>query len=195
MSAWMVRILGLGGGARSGASGGARLAPWLVGALVIQRLGEVRFAKANERAAREAGAVEHGARHYPLFFVLHFAWLAGIVWESRRAGRPFSAGWLAAAVLMQPLRIATMRTLGEQWTTRVMIRPGVSRVDRGLYRWCKQPAYGAVTVDLMVTPLAVGAVRTAAAGSLANAALLGLLRLPAERRAEATRSLPQPGPC
>ncbi|MDQ8046746.1 MAG: isoprenylcysteine carboxylmethyltransferase family protein [Solirubrobacteraceae bacterium] len=167
---------------------GPRLAPWIAGALVVQRLGEVRFAKGNERAARERGAVEFGARHYPLFFVLHPAWLVGLVAESRAAGRRVSPGWLAAAILMQPLRVSTMRLLGPQWTTRVLITPGARRVDRGLYRWFKHPAYAAVTVELLATPLAVGARRTALGGSVANLALLGLLRLPAERRAEATRT-------
>jgi methyltransferase len=167
---------------------GGRLAPWIAAALVVQRLGEVRFAKGNERAARAAGAVEHGAGHYPLFFVLHPLWLLGLVVESRRAGRPVRFGWLALAALAQPVRISTMKLLGPQWTTRVLITPGAPRVTRGLYRFTRHPAYAAVTVELLATPLAVGARGTALGASVANAALLGLLRIPAEERAEQTRS-------
>src|SRR4051794_28963987 len=93
----------------------------IVGALIAQRLSEVRMAKANERAARAAGAVEHGARHYPLFFVLHPAWLVGMLVESNRADGRVRLGWLAVSLLAQPVRIATMRALGPQWTTRVLI--------------------------------------------------------------------------
>ncbi|MBJ7472179.1 MAG: hypothetical protein JHD16_12810, partial [Solirubrobacteraceae bacterium] len=156
----------------------------LVAGLIVQRLGEVRFAKANERAAREAGAVEHGAGHYPLFFVLHPAWLAGLLWESRDQQKPVRLGWLAVALLAQPARVATMRALGPQWTTRILITPGAPRVTSGPYRWTRHPAYIAVTAELLATPLAVRAPRTALLGTVANALLLGLVRIPAEQRAE-----------
>lgn len=164
----------------------------IVAGLIAQRLGEVRFAKANERAARAAGAVEHGAGHYPLFFVLHPAWLAGLLWESRRETRPVRLGWLAVSLLAQPARIATMRALGPQWTTRILITPGAPRITTGLYRFTRHPAYATVTAELLATPLAVRAPRTALLGTIANALLLGLVRIPAENRAEATRTATTP---
>lgn len=160
----------------------------LAAALVVLRLGEIRFAKRNERTAREAGAVEFGARHYPLFFVLHPAWLAGILVESRGAEGRVRPGWLALAILAQPARLATMRALGPQWTTRVLITPGLPRVEAGPYRWIRHPAYAVVTAELLAAPLAVRADRTAGVASLANALLLGLVRIPAENRAELTRT-------
>jgi methyltransferase len=167
----------------------ARTAARLLAAgLVAQRLGEVRFAKENERAARAAGAVEHGARHYPAFFVLHPAWLLGLLWESRDQDRPVRPGWLVATVLAQPARVATMRALGQQWTTRILITPGLDRVKTGPYRWLRHPAYAVVTAELAAAPLAVRAPRTALAGTVANALLLGLIRIPAEARAERTRT-------
>lgn len=160
----------------------------LTAGLIAQRLGEVRFAKRNEQVARAAGAVEHGAGHYPLFFILHPAWLAGLLWESREESRPARLGWLALAILAQPARIATMRALGPQWTTRLLITPGLDRVTSGPYRFTRHPAYAVVTAELLAAPLAVRAPRTALLGSVANAALLGLVRIPAENRAEATRT-------
>jgi methyltransferase len=159
----------------------------LVAGFVLQRLAEVRLAKRNERAARAAGAVEHGATHYPAFFVLHPAWLVGMLVESADEERPPRWGWLAVALAMQPVRWATMRALGPQWTTRILITPGAPRIESGLYRFTNHPAYAAVTAELLAAPLALRAPRTAAAASLANAALLGLVRIPAEERAEATR--------
>jgi hypothetical protein len=48
----------------------------LVLLVLVQRLGEVAWARRNERRLRAAGADEVGARHYPLFFLLHGSWLA-----------------------------------------------------------------------------------------------------------------------
>lgn len=160
----------------------------LAAGLIVQRLGEVRYAKGNERAARAAGAVEHGARHYPAFFVLHPAWLAGLLWESRAADRPVQLPWLLLTLLAQPARIATMRALGPQWTTRILITPGAPRISTGPYRWFRHPAYAVVTAELVAAPLAVRAPRTAVLATIANVALLGLVRIPAETRAERTRT-------
>ena len=165
-----------------------RLARLLAAGLVAQRLSEVRFAKRNEQLARAAGAEEFGAAHYPAFWVLHPAWLVGLLVESRNDDRPPHLAWLALTLLAQPMRLATMRALGPQWTTRVLITPGLARVESGPYRFTRHPAYATVTAELLSTPLAVGAWRTALLGSLANAVLLGRFRIPAERRAEATRS-------
>ena len=163
----------------------------LVAGFVVQRLSEVRLAKRNEQAARDAGAVEHGAAHYPAFFVLHPTWLVCMLVESADEQRPPRWGWLALALAMQPVRWATMRTLGPQWTTRILITPGAPRIESGLYRLTNHPAYAAVTTELLAAPLGLRAPRTAAAATIANALLLGLVRIPAEQRAEATRTAPQ----
>ncbi|MBO9532193.1 MAG: hypothetical protein J7513_04370 [Solirubrobacteraceae bacterium] len=158
--------------------------------LILSRLAEVRLAKRNEVAAREAGAVEYGAGHYPAFFVLHPAWLAGFLAESGREARPVRLGWLLAGAAASPVRWATMRALGDQWTTRVLIRPDRAAVRTGLYRFTPHPAYAAVTLELLAVPMAVRAPRTALIASVANAVLLGVVRIPAEHRAELTRTPP-----
>ncbi|MEH3052825.1 MAG: isoprenylcysteine carboxylmethyltransferase family protein [Patulibacter minatonensis] len=164
-----------------------RAAQAVVAALVASRLSEVRLAERNERAARAAGAVEHSAGHYPAFFLLHPAWLVGMLAEPGERATPPRLGWLALAAAAQPVRWWTMRALGQQWTTRILITPGAERVTSGPYRLTPHPAYLAVTAELLAAPLAVRAPRTAIAASVANALLLGLVRIPAERRAEATR--------
>ena len=171
-----------------------RAAPLVVAGLIAQRLGEIRLAKANEAWARDQGAVEHGRGHYPAFFVLHPAWMLGMLLESRRSDAPLRPGWLALALLAQPARVATMRALGRQWTTRILIVPGAARVRSGPYRYTQHPAYAVVTAELLVTPLALRAPRTAVLATLANAALLGLLRIPAENRALAAYDRPPAQP-
>lgn len=159
------------------------LAPFLVLSLALQRVLELRVARANERWARGRGAREYGQEHYPLFFALHSSWLVCTLLEGRRSrGR---GNWLALAllVLAQPLRYWVIRTLGRYWNTRILIVPGGERVRRGPFRLLRHPNYAVVALEMAAAPLAVGAWRTALAYSVLNAALILLVRLPAEERA------------
>lgn len=159
------------------------LAPLIFGFLAVQRLLELRVARANERWAREHGAAEYGREHYPLFFVLHPAWMLGTLLEGRRPGGRVSWPALALFVLAQPLRYWVIRTLGRSWNTRILIVPGGERVTGGPFRFLRHPNYAVVALEMASAPLAVGAWRTALAFSVLNAALILLVRLPAEEQA------------
>ncbi|MVN86102.1 hypothetical protein GO986_04920 [Deinococcus sp. HMF7620] len=158
-------------------------APLLAGALVVQRLLELRVARANERWAQERGAVEYGREHYQLFFVLHPAWLLALLLEGRRNGGRVNGVALTLLLLAQPLRYWVIRALGRYWNTRILIVPGGERVTAGPFRYLKHPNYAVVALELAAAPLAVGAWRTALAFTLLNAALLLGIRIPAEERA------------
>ncbi|WP_424950904.1 isoprenylcysteine carboxyl methyltransferase family protein [Deinococcus sp.] len=160
-----------------------RFAPYLIAALVSQRLLELRVARRNEAWARSQGAHEYGRAHYPLFFVLHSGWLLGTLTEGRRRPGRVRWGWLALLLLAQPLRYWVIRTLGRQWNTRILIVPGAGRIAGGPFRYLSHPNYAVVALEMISAPLTVGAWRTALLGSLLNAALLRLIRIPAEERA------------
>jgi methyltransferase len=80
------------------------------------------------------------------------------------------------------LRYWTITTLGERWTTRVLVRPGVPLVTRGPYRWLRHPNYLAVVIEIAALPLVHGAWLTAVIFSVLNAALL-MVRIAAENEA------------
>lgn len=156
------------------------LTPYVVLGLSVQRLLEVRQARANERWARQNGATEYGQGHYWTFFVLHPAWLLSLLLEGR-ANRGRVNWWaLGLLLLLQPVRYWIIRTLGRYWNTKILIIPGGERVAAGPFKWIKHPNYTVVALELAAAPLAVGAWRTALAFSVLNAALLLLVRIPAE---------------
>jgi len=159
------------------------LAPLIFGFLTVQRLLELRVARANERWAREQGATEYGQEHYPLFFVLHPSWMLLTLLEGRRSWGRVNWAALALLVLAQPLRYWVIRTLGRSWNTKILIVPGGERVTGGPFRYLRHPNYAVVALEIAAAPLAVGAWRTALAYTVLNAALLLLIRLPAEERA------------
>jgi methyltransferase len=168
----------------------AGLVLWSVlGVVVVQRLTELRRARRNEGRARERGASEHGAGHYPAFFVLHVGWLVGWVSEAWLRGPSLSEAWLAWAAMFggaQVLRYWAILTLGPRWNTRILVFPGLEPIARGPYRWLRHPNYVAVALELCAVPMVFGAWITAAVFSILNAALLLGVRIPAEERALAT---------
>jgi methyltransferase len=161
---------------------------WAQGVALLvaaQRLGELVYARRNETRLRARGAVESGASHYPLFILLHGAWLLA-VFLLIPADRVPSWPLLALFLLLQAARVWVVATLGPYWTTRVLSLPGAPLVRRGPYRWVRHPNYLIVTAEIAVLPLAFGAWAIAIVFSLANALLL-YHRIGVEERALAER--------
>ena len=137
-----------------------------------QRLGELVLARRNTRRLLAAGAIEVGARHYPLIVGLHVAWLAGLwalAWD-----RTASLGWLGVYAVLQVLRAWTLASLGPRWTTRILILPGAPLVRRGPYRLFPHPNYAVVVGEIAVLPLVFGMPAYALVFSLLNAVVLWL---------------------
>lgn len=158
---------------------------WLVALVAVQRGAEVLYARRNERRLRAAGAVEVGARHYPLFIVLHVAWLVALWFGIPPDARPV---WplLGLFVVLQAGRIWVLASLGWLWTTRVLTVPGQPLVRRGPYRFLRHPNYLVVAGEIAVLPLAFGAWAIAVTFSLLNGLLL-LHRIRVEDAALASR--------
>lgn len=143
----------------------------MVALMVAQRLAELAFAAANTRRLLRQGAVEAGARHYPLFVVLHASWLAALLLTTDAATPP-SMPLLALLALVEVARAWVLASLGSFFTTRIITLPGAPLVRRGPYRFMAHPNYAVVVAEIALLPLAFGNWQVALAWSLANAALL-----------------------
>jgi methyltransferase len=166
------------------------IAQWSIAILfvtiVIQRLVELRVAKHNEAWARAQGAREYGADHYPLFFVLHTAWLIAWPLEAWMRGPGLDWGWpvwLVVFAIAQVLRFSAITALGRRWNTRILVIPGQPLVHGGPYRFIDHPNYVAVVLELAAVPLVFGAWYTALVIGVLNLLLLIGLRIPIESRA------------
>lgn len=139
--------------------------------VVVQRLGELWYAQRNTRALLARGATEVGRSHYPLFVILHAAWLLAIFlvlpWPA-----PVHAIPLAGYLVLEGLRLWTMLSLGPYWTTRIITLPNAPLVRRGPYRFVRHPNYLIVAGEIALLPLVFGEVWLAVVFSLLNAALL-----------------------
>jgi methyltransferase len=159
---------------------------WLVTFLIVQRLAELGLAQWNTARLRAGGGVEFGASHYPLMVALHAAWLLGL-WMLGH-GHPVDPLWLAVFILLQAGRLWVIVSLGQRWTTRVIVLPSASSVARGPYRWLRHPNYVVVVFEIAVVPLALGLPLFALVFSLANTTLLAY-RIRVENQALAWAAL------
>ena len=158
----------------------------LVAAVVVARGVELAVSERNRRWSMAQGGIESGAGHYPVMVLLHTGLLAGAVVEVLALDRPFLPwlGWpmLALLVASHGLRWWCISSLGRQWCTRIVVVPGRSAVTSGPYRFLRHPNYLAVVLEGIALPLVHTAWVTAAAFTVANAALLRV-RIAAEEQA------------
>jgi len=160
------------------------LALLLLGFVTLQRLGELVLARRNTARLLARGAYEVGANHYPLIVALHTAWLAGlwymVFW--RLPVVPLAWGWFGLFVLLQLLRVWVIATLGERWTTRIVVLPGAPLVTGGPYRFVSHPNYCVVAAEILVLPLVFGLLWYGLAFTVLNAAMM-FLRIRTEQAA------------
>lgn len=161
----------------------------LILALVTaQRLAELIVSRRHERALLARGAYEVGAGHYPLIVAVHAGWLAALWWLA--PGRPVLWPLVGLFVLLQAARLWVLATLGERWTTRIIVLPGAPLVARGPFRFVRHPNYLVVTAEIALLPLAFGLWQVALIFSLLNAAVL-TVRIRAEEKALDTAAGPR----
>jgi len=157
-----------------------------IGLIAVQRLWELEISKRNLRTLRLRGGAEAGAGHYPWMVALHTAFLISCVsevWLLDRPWRPL-VGLVSMIVLITALGLRwwALRTLGDRWTTRIVVVPGEHLVTSGPYRWLRHPNYIAVVLEIAAVPMIHCAWITAVVFSLANFVLLRV-RIGAEEAA------------
>jgi methyltransferase len=155
----------------------------ILGFVTLQRLLEMRLADSHSRKLLAQGGVEHGREHYPFIVALHAAWLAALWWWA--PGRPINLPLLVLFAVLQIGRVWVIRSLGNRWTTRIIVKPGAPLVRRGPYRFVNHPNYLIVAAEIAVLPLVFGLWQLAVLFSALNAIVL-TVRIRAENRALAS---------
>lgn len=130
-------------------------------------LAEARLSKANERSLLTRGARAIPGDLYSAVAVIYPAAILamGIEGVARAAGQTSSpedgpAWFLSGALLFaasKGLKYWAIRALGERWTFRVLVLPGVPLVTDGPYRYVAHPNYLAVVGELAGTAMMCGA--------------------------------------
>jgi methyltransferase len=159
---------------------------WVLALVMAQRLGELALASANTRRLLARGGREAGRGHYPLFVLLHASWLLAIALTVPPEREP-NRGLLLVFLVLQIARVWVVATLGPFWTTRVITVPDAPLVRRGPFRLVRHPNYWIVGAEILVLPLAFGAVWVGLVWTVLNALLIRH-RVSVEERALAPRA-------
>ena len=120
----------------------------------VQRLSELALNRINAARLLARGGVKVSEPWYPLVIALHLAWLGGLAWLAW--SRPMPLWWIAVFAVLQAARMWTVTSLGERWTTEIIVTPGEARLRRGPYRWLAHPNYVVVALEVALVPLALG---------------------------------------
>ncbi len=152
----------------------------ILGFVTAQRLVELPIAKANTKRLLAAGGYEVAPGHYPLILAVHAVWLAALWWLA--LGRPINLVLVGLFALVEVLRVWVLQSLGDRWTTRIIVVPRERLVARGPYRWISHPNYAVVCAEIALLPLVFGLWQVAILFSLLNAAVL-TIRIRAENQA------------
>ena len=156
------------------------LAAVILALVTLQRLGELVLARHNTAKLLARGAIEVGARHYPLLVSVHAAWLMALwIWGR---DQDVNLAALSVFVALQGLRLWILATLGARWSTRIIVLPGEPLVDSGPYRYLSHPNYAVVAGEIALLPIALHLPVLALVFTALNAAVLWI-RIRAEARA------------
>ena len=143
----------------------------VLGFVVVQRAAELWVAARNTRGLRAHGAIEIDASGYPWIVVMHAAWLASMFVLVPTDAAP-SWPLLGIFAALQLGRLWVIATLGRRWTTRIIVLPGAKLVQTGPYRYLRHPNSAIVVAEIVVLPLAFGAIAIALVFSAANFVLI-----------------------
>lgn len=148
--------------------GGLALA--LMGALLVQRLAELPLSRRNMRRSRALSGAPvdtrpAGGRSEALgdagLYALHGLFFVALPLEAGLRGwpDPLIPWWLGLTllVLTQAMRAWSIGSLGPSWRIPAVAFPGQPIVTRGPYAYVRHPNHAAVIVELLVTPLLLGA--------------------------------------
>ncbi len=147
----------------------------LLGLVAGERGAELAVSSRNARRLLARGGRETGQGLYRVMVVFHALFLP-VLGVGALASREPPSAWallaVAGALAAQGLRWWAVSTLGDRWSTRVIVVPGEAPVTGGPYRWLRHPNYLAVVLEMACLPLAWGMWRLAIVFSAGNAAIL-----------------------
>ena len=134
-----------------------------LGAVAGLMLVEARWSARHEVSLRRRGAIEAPDDVYRTMRWAYPACFVAMAAEGTRGGVLGTPWWLVGAATFlgaKALKYWAVSALGERWSFRVLVLPGVPPVTSGPYRFVRHPNYVAVVGELVGMALLTGAIAT-----------------------------------
>jgi methyltransferase len=154
---------------------------------MLLMLAELQVSMRHERMLRARGAVEPPDAVYSTMRWAYPAVFVAMAVEGMLFGpapRRVLVTGIAVFAMAKLVKLWAITTLGERWTYKVLVLPGVPLVTSGPYRFVRHPNYVGVVGELVGMALMTGA-RVAGPLALVFFSWLLMRRIQAEERAHA----------
>ena len=97
--------------------------------------------------------------------LFHVSWFIFLAWSLLRSDFKLEALNFSVGMIMfllgQCLRIWAIKTLGERWSTQILITPNLKAINHGPFKWFRHPNYLGVILEIFALPFALGLLKEA----------------------------------
>jgi len=141
--------------------------------VILLRMSELIYSRANEKWLVQNGAIEYGHRHYPFIVTLHILFFISMIVEYT-IKKPVSLTLflLIAYAFLVIIKAWVILTLGKFWNVKIYHIPNVPLIKNGIYSIFKHPNYMIVVIEIAIIPLIFQLYYTALLFSVLNAIML-----------------------
>jgi methyltransferase len=154
-------------------------------AAFVPMLFEAARSRRNEARLRARGAIEPADDVYRWMQVAYPGGFLAMAIESALRDQPPGVGAIGGVVIFvlgKGLKYAAIAALGDLWSFKVLVLPGVALVESGPYRWLRHPNYVGIAGELIGTALMAGSPITGAIAFVTFGGIM-LARIRVEERA------------
>ncbi|MCB9091230.1 MAG: hypothetical protein H6621_10680 [Halobacteriovoraceae bacterium] len=127
----------------------------------IQRIGELFWAKRNEKIILAEGGRIIDEKNYFMMVLLHTMWITILLllaYACREEKISSFNFWVGGSLFIagQFLRLSAILTLGKRWSTRIVILPNAPVVKKGIFNYVRHPNYLGVVLEIFALPFMGG---------------------------------------
>ena len=143
---------------------------------MLQRIYELRLSKNNEAQLIDKGAKIIPEKNYIFMVLLHSSWIVLLLYLAFYQPIMTSPLYFSIGLILfftgQALRILAIKTLGERWSTRIVVLPKAPVIKKGIFNFIRHPNYLGVILEIAFLPIAFKAFSAALIFSLINGVIL-----------------------
>ena len=127
-----------------------------ISVVITQRIVELIIARNHTEKLSKIGAIEYDRNGYRVIVIMHICFFISLFTEYIIFRNRLNTFWYIFAVIIlfgQVLRYWAIRSLGVNWTTRIIAVKGGRLIKSGPYKYFKHPNYSAVVIEIALLPL------------------------------------------